>query len=175
MAWSVRSVWQLGPASSWRFGLTDGRRGNVLITRGQGEEDLASKVTVLYAKKVLGNGIRLDIRWGNGFLARGASQKVELMNNVNGRNCGNEHARLGKAVKNKLCAFCATRITEFNRTKEHLLPKGLTGTRSYDFIACEECNNNKSALDDVISPNVAEISGRSRYEVGRDGRHCWYC
>jgi len=23
--------------------------------------------------------------------------------------------------------------------------------------------------------NVAEISGRSRYEVGRDGRHCWYC
>ena len=26
-----------------------------------------------------------------------------------------------------------------------------------------------------LSPNVAEISGRSRYEVGRDGRHCWYC
>ena len=29
-------------------------------------------------------------------------------------------------------------------------------------------------LSEKANPNVAEISGRSRYEVGRDGRH-WSC
>ena len=27
----------------------------------------------------------------------------------------------------------------------------------------------------IANPNVAEVLGRSGLEVGRDGRHCWYC
>ena len=52
-----------------------------------------------------------------------------------GRNRRQEHVRLGKTIRNKLCPFCGCRITQVNGTKEHVLPKGLTGPRSYDFFA----------------------------------------
>ena len=52
-------------------------------------------------------------------------------------------------MKNDVCPYCACRINKVTWTKEHMLPEGLTGSRRYDFMACRNCNNEKSALDDV--------------------------
>ena len=40
----------------------------------------------------------------------------------------------------------------------------------YGHLVVDECHHLSA-----VSLNVAEISGRIRCEVGRDGRHCWYC
>lgn len=61
----------------------------------------------------------------------------------------------GKALKNGVCPYCAVIMTkapgtDSSRTEEHLLPKGLTGGRTYDFLACQKCNNEKSKYDDTL-------------------------
>ena len=90
------------------------------------------------------------------------------MSKGDGRNRRQEHARLGKTIRNKLCPFCACRITKVSGTKEHVLPKGLTGPRPYDFIACKGCNNKKSALDDVVTTVLRLSAATPHYQAGFD-------
>ncbi len=61
----------------------------------------------------------------------------------------------GQALKNWVCPYCAIIMTKGTgtgsaRTEEHLLPKGLTEGRRYDFLACQKCNNEKSKDDDTL-------------------------
>ena len=71
------------------------------------------------------------------------------MNGQGRRQLQKQHARLGEAIRNNVCPYCACRITKVTWTKEHMFPVGLTSGRPYDFMACQKCNNKKSALDDV--------------------------
>ena len=61
----------------------------------------------------------------------------------------------GQALKNRVCPYCAVIMTKGTgtgsaRTEEHLLPRGLTGSRTYDFLACQKCNNKKARQDDIL-------------------------
>ena len=85
-----------------------------------------------------------------------------------GHNRREEHVRLGKTIRNKLCPFCACRITQVNGTREHVLPKGLTGPRPYDFIACKGCNNKKSALDGALSTVLRLSAATPHFQAGFD-------
>lgn len=71
-------------------------------------------------------------------------------------------------MRNKVCPFCACRITQATRTKEHMLPKGLTGDRPYDFMACEKCNNDKSVLDGVASTVLRLSAATPHFKMGFD-------
>ena len=61
-----------------------------------------------------------------------------------------------QALKNNACPYCNNSLTTSTKTKEHLLPVGLTGKRPYDFLACERCNNKKSKWDDTVV-NIARM------------------
>ncbi len=68
---------------------------------------------------------------------------------------GREHKKkspieYGQALENRVCPYCARRLAPGTGTKEHLLPRGLTGGRPYDFLACQKCNNEKSKYDDTL-------------------------
>ena len=73
-----------------------------------------------------------------------------------------QHASLGQMVQNHICPYCACRITDATWTKEHMLPKALTGGRPFDFMTCRSCNNTKSALDDVVV-TMSRIGGWSTH------------
>ena len=71
------------------------------------------------------------------------------------RGAGPYPASLEKALKNDYCGYCGRKMTkeegEYRRTKEHLVPKSITGSRPYDFMACRLCGNKKSRLDELIA------------------------
>ena len=72
-------------------------------------------------------------------------------------------------VQNHVCPYCACRITNATWTKEHMLPKALTGGQPYDFMTCRSCNNKKSALDDVVV-TMSRIGGWSPHLLAGFGR-----
>ena len=55
-----------------------------------------------------------------------------------------------QALKDDRCGYCGRRMKK-DSTREHLIPTSVTGSRPYDFMACRPCNNEKSALDEVIA------------------------
>ena len=77
-----------------------------------------------------------------------------------------QHARLGQVMRNNVCPYCACRITKITWTKEHMLPVGLTDARPYDFMACQKCNNKKSALDDVASTVLRFSTATPHFQAG---------
>ena len=68
----------------------------------------------------------------------------------------------GQALENRVCPYCADIMKTGTGTKEHLLPKGLTGGRPYDFLACQKCNNEKSKYDDTLV-SVARMGSWSQH------------
>ena len=61
---------------------------------------------------------------------------------------------LSMALKNERCAYCGRVMTgegEKRPTKEHVVPTSITGSRTYDFMACLACGNKKSRLDELIA------------------------
>ena len=66
----------------------------------------------------------------------------------------------GQALKNRACPYCNDFLTKGTTTKEHLLPRGLTGKRPYDFLVCKRCNNKKSKWDDNVV-NIARMGAWS--------------
>ena len=68
---------------------------------------------------------------------------------------GPHPASLSEARKNDHCGYCGRKMTKvdgaYRRTKEHLVPKSITGSRPYDFMACFLCGNEKSKLDQLIA------------------------
>lgn len=63
-------------------------------------------------------------------------------------------APLSNALRNDRCAYCGTHLTregDCRPTREHLLPTSITGSRPYDFMACQTCGNSKSKRDELIA------------------------
>ena len=67
---------------------------------------------------------------------------------------GPHPASLSNALRNTHCGYCGTHLTregDDRPTREHLLPTSITGSRPYDFMACQACGNSKSRLDELIA------------------------
>ena len=85
----------------------------------------------------------------------------------NWRTASKRPVKLGQTWKNRVCPYCAVIMTkapgtDSSRTEEHLLPKGLTGGRTYDFLACQKCNNEKSKCDATLV-SVARMGSWSQH------------
>lgn len=70
------------------------------------------------------------------------------------RGADSHPASLSAALRNDRCGYCGRTMTkrgDYRRTKEHVVPKSVTGSRPYDFMACLPCGNEKSKLDEQIA------------------------
>ena len=80
----------------------------------------------------------------------------------NWRTARKKPVKLGQAWKNRVCPYCTVVMRVDTETKEHLLPRKLTGGWAYDFLACQKCNNEKSKWDENLV-TVARMGGWSQY------------
>lgn len=62
---------------------------------------------------------------------------------------------LGRAARNKdgQCPYCNAQmgVGDVKPTREHLIPRLRSWTRTFDFYACEKCNNDKSVADNLLA------------------------
>ena len=79
-----------------------------------------------------------------------------------------------KRLYNVVCPYCATPLSDANRTKEHVIgtrfvPKGrFDGTWNLIVNACASCNNIKSDLEDDISAITMQPDAYGLYPVDDD-------
>lgn len=79
---------------------------------------------------------------------------------ANPRTARKNPIKLGRALRNRVCPYCAVVMKTGTETKDHLLPRGLTEGRPYDFLACRTCNNTKAKYDDILV-SIARIGNWS--------------